>query len=212
MLEKTTDMVTVATDTATVATAAETAVTAGVTGVGAATEITVDGMTAAPVQAEVTLMTDTDAATRATDIVVDEEIEAVTTTAVEDVLGRVPLTVTGATSLVVSEKGLAIASVVVRSVKEAAVRRPLPQKLQKTIVTSVLSSFSRFPSVPRHAIFAPSSRPLAPLLKPRLSKIELPAAQRGKLNPLYTIDIADTVPVSDMLSSRTKSLFPRLWS
>lgn len=166
----------------TVGTAVGTAVTAEATGAEAATGTTADGTTADLVQAEVlTLTTDTDVAVRATDTVVDAGIEAVTTTAVEDVLVHAPHAVTEVISHAATAKGLVIDSALVRSVKEDAVRRLLPQKLQKTIATSVLFSSSKSPSVPRHAIYAPSSSPLDLLSKPRLSKIESLAARRGKL-------------------------------
>ena len=175
-------MATAVTDTVTVATAAGIAATAEAIDAEAATETIAGEMTAAPVQTEVT-MTDTDAAARATDTAEDEGIEAVTTTVVEDVLARALHAVTGHA---VRGKDLAIASVVVRTARVAAVRRPQPQKLQKTIVTSVLSSSSRSPSVPRHVISAPSSRSLDLSSKPKSSKTELLAARRGKLSLFCT--------------------------
>jgi hypothetical protein len=181
---RTTGTATAATDTVTVVTAAGTAVTAEAIGAEAATATTAEEMTAAPVRAEVT-MTDTDAAARATDTVGDEGTEVVTTTAVEGAHARALRAVTGH---VVSERDLAIASVV-RSAKGAAVRRLPPLKLQKTIVTSVLSSSSRSPSVPRHAISVPSSRPLVLLSKPRSSKIESLVARRGKSSITHTIEL-----------------------
>lgn len=168
---------TAATDTVIVVTAAGTAVTAEATGVEAATATNVDEMTVGPVRVEVT-MTDTDAAARATVTVEDEGTEAVITTAAEDACVRAPHAVTGHA---VSEKDLAIASVVVMIAREGAVRRPLPQKLQKTIVTSVLSSSSRSPNEPRHAISARFSRPSGPLSKLRLLRTESLVARRGKL-------------------------------
>lgn len=165
---RTTATATAGTDTVTVATAAGIAVIAEVIDAEAATETTAVEKTAAHVRAEVTQMTDTDAAARAIDTVVDEGTEAATTTVVEDALVRAPHAVTGH---VASGKD-PVNAVLVRSAKEAAVRRPLPQKLLKTIVTSVLSSFSRSPSVPKHAIFAPSSRLLDLLLKHRLLRTE----------------------------------------
>lgn len=151
---RTTATATAETDMVIVVTVARIAVTGEVIDAEVATAITAAEMTADPVRAEVTVMTDTDVAAHATDTVEDEEIAAVTITAAEDALAHDPHVVTG---LVAREKDL-LNVVLARSAKEDAVRRPLPQKLLKTTVTSVLSSFSRSPSVPRHVISARSSR------------------------------------------------------
>ncbi len=146
-------MATAATDTMIVATAAEIVVTAEAIGVEAVIETTVAATTAAPVQVEVT-MTDTDAAARATDTAEAEGTEAVTTIAVVVALAHALRVETGH----VERENDPATAVVVRTVKEAAVRRTLLLKLQKTTVTSVLSSSNKSPSAPRPVISFPSSK------------------------------------------------------
>jgi hypothetical protein len=166
--ERTIATATAATDTATVATAAGIVVIAEVIDAEAVTAITVVGMTADRGPAEVTVMTDTDEVAHATVTVEGEGIEAVTITVAEDVLARALPVVT---DHVARGKDL-VNAVLARSAKEAAVRRPQPQKPLKTIVTNVLSSYSRSPSVPRHATSARSLKPLDLSSKHRLSKTE----------------------------------------
>lgn len=150
-----------------VATAAETAVTAGVTDDEAAIVTTAAATIAGPDPAEVT-MTDTDEAALATDTVEGEETVAATTIAVEDALVRALHVVTGPAA----RGNDLVNAVLARNAKEAVVRRRLHLKPLKTTVINVLSSCSRSPNVPRPATSAPSSRPLDPSLKHRLSKIE----------------------------------------
>jgi hypothetical protein len=193
--EKTTDTETAETETDAIA--AGIVETAEATGAEAVTVTTVAETTAVLVQAEAVMLTiDTDAAVHATDTVEVVGTGAAIITVVEDAPVHALRAVIGVRSPAESVRGLPIVNAVLRNAREAAVRRPLPQRLQKTTVTSVLSSCSRSPNVPRPAIFAPSSRPLGLSLKLRLSKIESLVAPK----------------VLDTLSSKTKSPFLKLWS
>lgn len=176
ILARTIEEVTAATARLTAATAAGIEVTAEVIDAEAATAITADEMTAGPAQVEVMVTTRPDEAAPATDTGEDGGIEAVITTAVEDVPARAPPVVIDP---VVNGKDL-VNAVLVRSAREAVVRRPRLRRLLKMIVINVLSSFSRYRSVQRRATSAHSSRLSDLLLRPKLLKIELPVVQRGK--------------------------------